>query len=395
MLGRSFVLFFCIPIFVGFATIMGMNIYVDPLALFGAPHPGDTFPEKNFQSIPEHMTLPIVIRNANEIGTLIVGSSTARYVLENPSNRIRNSETAKLLFSNGPVFNAALGGGTVHMALDVIQHAAAFHDVKEVVYVLNFDGLSAKRNVSENYHAKHYDGLKGGRAYARILPILWSTETTQDSIKTLISRYLPSAAEADVKGKGAVSARTRWLRNTGDYLYAGLYSDFDMTTAEIQAIKDIVALAKSRGIKLSIMASPIHPIQMEMIFEAGIFNEYAQHLRIISELSRDADFPFVAFKSYTPPFSSDYFNVGVEGMPVDVPYYQDGVHFNTAIGTDLLRFMKGSGGLYGDDFGVHLNPGNVEIYISSIMDGRDKYLLNNKYVKPLVDDIKLYNPRLN
>jgi len=396
MLGRNFVIVFCVPIFTVFIVVMSLNVYVDPLKLFGDPQPGDQFPIKSFESIPEHLTLPIVIRNTDNIGTLIVGSSTARYLLDTPSSRVKSSEAAKKLFPHTPIFNAALSGGTVHMALSVIQHALAFHDIKEIVYVLNFDGLSAKRKVSENFLPKQYDGLAGFRSYARILPILWSSETTADSLKTIaLNRSTTTSTTLTQENKGTLSTKQRWLRNTSEYLYPGLYSDFEMTESEVNAIKKIITLAKSRNIELSIIASPIHPVQMEMIYETGIFKEYSRHLNVLTELCEENKIPLVAFNIYAPPFSNDFFNSETEAFGSDLPSFSDGVHFNPPLGMKLSNFLKGHEAPYGGNFGTRLTSKNFGSYISSLSDNRRSYLHNNKIVNNFVSAVKNENPRLN
>jgi len=396
MLGRNFVIFFYVPVLTVFIVVMGLNIYVDPLKLFGDPQPGDQFPIKSFESIPEHLTLPIVIRNTDNIGTLIVGSSTARYLLDTPSSRVKSSEAARKLFPHTPIFNAALSGGTVHMALSVIKHALAFHDIKEIVYVLNFDGLSAKRKVSENFLPKQYDGLTGFRSYARILPILWSYETTADSFNTIaLNRLTPRSTALTHESKGILSVKQRWLRNTSEYLYPGLYSDFEMTESEVDAIKKIIALAKSRDIKLSIIVSPIHPVQMEMIYETGKFKEYSRHLNSLNKLCEKNKIPLVAFNIYAPPFASNFFNSETEAFGSDRPSFSDGVHFNPPLGMEISNFLKGHESQYGVGFGIKLTSKNLGPYMLSLSNNRRSYLLNNEIVKKFVFAVKKVNPRLN
>jgi len=394
-MGKSFVLFFCAPVLTLFFAIMGLNIIVDPLALFSDPQPNDILAEKPFRSIPEHLTLPLTIRNANAIGTLIVGSSTSRQLLETPGNRIRASKTDRRLFPNDPIFNAALGGGTVHMALDVIRHALAFHDIKEIVYVLNFDGLSAKRNISENYHSENYDGRAGGQSYARILPFLWNADTALDSLKTLVLNSPLDSKPLGIAKADTLSIRKRWLRNTRDYMYVGLYADFVMTSAETDAINDMISLAKSKDIKFTVMASPIHPIQMEMIYQANVFGAYAKHLRVISDIAQTNGIDFIAFDIYASPFSDNYIDVDEQSLPKDAPLYWDGVHFSPGIGIEMVKFMKSGKSIYGDSFGIHLTNSNVDSYVKTLVHKRDLYLRNNEYVREFIEDALKTNPRLN
>jgi len=391
MLGRNFVIVFCISIIAVFIAVMGLNIYVDPLKLFGDPQAGDQFSKKPFESIPEHLTLPIVIRNTASIGTLIVGSSTARYLLDNPSSRVRTSERAQALFPHTPIFNAALSGATVHMTLKVIEHALAFHDIKEIVYVLNFDGLSAKRKISENFLPKQYDGLKGFRTYARILPILWSPGTTLDSFKTISLNTSATTEQQPQEEKSHLSPRDRWLRNSSEYLYPGLYADFVMTESEIKAVKDIIILAKSKGVKLSIVVSPIHPIQMELVYETGLFKEYTRHLNILTKLCEINNIPLVAFNIYSPPFSNDVFNSKNETHDMPAPFFSDGVHFTPRLGMELSNFLKNHKSKYGPGFGFTLTTKNIDAYISLISNSRNPYLNNNDVARRFVSEVKELN----
>ena len=390
--GARFVAVFCGLAALSFILVMGLSLWVDLYRLFSDPREGDLFQVKNFDGVPEHLTLPIRMRNTGSIGTLIAGSSTARYLLENPLDRVRSSQTAKQLFRNQPVFSAALGGATVHMALDTIRHAINLYDVGEVIYVLNFDGLSARREVSGNHHPDQYDGKDTIRSYSGAVPMVWSVESLKDSIRTIIAN-----AGGDTHGgarhSSAEESRQRWVDNLKNFLLPGKYTDFMMTDAEIRAVEDMARICKEKGAAFSVIVSPIHPAQMELVHRSGLFGEYVRHLAALAELSGRYGFPVVAFDIYKEPFSANYFDMPYTKGNDTRPAFVDGMHFNTAIGTELLRFLKAGDGIFGSGTGFRLRIDNVDEYVEQLRAHRESYVRNNTKLESLMNDI--YSRRMS
>lgn len=380
-LARRFLSLFLLLVGGSFLVIMSFNIWVDPSEMLRGGSTSGIIAEKNFP-VGQALSVPFRIRVEERIGTLIVGSSTARYILPDSKSRIRTSPEALRYFESQPVFNAAMAGATLAMAVQTMRHTLALHEVEEILYVLNFDGWSANRFFLPDYNPDNFNGKSDLRSYARILPILWSPKLTAASIETFLFNVVPGFAE---RYRERRKFRKRydlkhWRQHLADFRSRGKYGGFEFDHEAFTKLVDTIILAKERGVEFGIIASPIHPFLMEIIYACQKFDDYKNHLKLIAEIGARYSVNVVAFNLYRPPFSLNYIENSASPRDFNGPRFADGMHFNTLIGLDLVRFLKtGQTTLDGLE-GVFLAPDNVDDYVRLLEDGRQAYIRSNRDV---------------
>ncbi len=386
-MGRNFAVVFSVAVFGLFIFIVSFNAIIDPPRMFH----DSWFARIPTQGVQEHVTVPQRIRVASNIGTLILGSSTARYIVPDVNNRIRKFKGLENSFVNRPVFNAAISAATIQTAVDVFSHSVALHDIKEAIYVLPFDGLNANahKKRQRDYDPADYNGRFGIKDLVRILSILWSPELTRASFLTVTENFLPKEFPLSFGNKSkSFDGFHRWKNNFLEWYYPGYYRDMKITENETNKIEELINIAQQRTISFSIIIPPLHPIQMEMIFDIGIFEQYVKHLRVITEIADKFNISLVAFNPYHAALSENYFEHKNEKRESDAPAFYDGAHFNEFIGYEMTRFLKAGKSQLGPGFGLFLSPERVEGYIDSLIENRSSYLAERSDVSSVLPDCK-------
>ncbi len=291
------------------------------------------------------------------------------------------------LFDGKRVFNAAISGASLADAIAMLHHAMAVGPVDTVVWGVDYWSFSTDIGNTDFDR----DLVATDRSYAIRRPLLdlkraLSFDMSSDSLALLTGRFgedcQSSLAFFGQRDKGCGLAM---LANRGGVSKA--------MTVDIQAVKnknlkieqalplftaELLRLCRA-NVRVMVYINPLHATTLENFYRQG-HGDHLEHWKrlMVREVANTqttlpggcklAFFDFSGFNSVTSETIPE-----VSGKAI-MQNYWEGSHYRAVVGEQILAKMLGLPTVQVPvDFGVKLEPGNLESHLSSIRAERAVY----------------------
>jgi len=304
------------------------------------------------------------------------------------------------------IFNGGLPGSTIYELHRYLQHAAAIGSLKEVLVALDIFSFNTQLPATQN------DFLESRlmmRADNKPTP-LWDVDRINDVFNLFLawSTVERSIETVALQGRPGVSTRTptgfdplgeeaflagagtyadAFQRKDRNYFRRGLNRGMSLEPTahwpegSMVELERILELCREKGIKLILFIHPYHAHVLEILGLAGQWEIYEAWKRqatalVAADAARHPDRDPVVLWDF------GYYNVvTTEAVPPrDGPqhmhYYWDSSHYKSTTGRAMGERMLAFGiDPPLPDFGVSLNPGNIEEHLARTRLDRARYRL--------------------
>jgi len=374
------------------SALLGVfNLIVDPYGLFDLVTIegwSDTKPETTRKS---RLHKAFAVERIKPAG-LILGSSRAE----------RGLDPAHWGWRAAPVYNLGLPGADIFELRDALVHANAVSPLRQVVLSLDLLLFDARRGRPPDVDYRRLRDYGNAPWLIRHMPdlvdSLLSYDALTSSVRTLLVRDTPCVGF--VKPDGTASPDTKicavdtagqrrlfQLSERGYLLVWKTYKDLQLRDprtgrSSLDAVRDIVALARRDRIDLRMLISPVHARQLEVIRAAGAWPVFEQWKReLVALLAQgaaahpgQAKIPLWDFSGYSainqepvPPKDDDGNRMWG---------YWEASHFRMVVGDRVLDRVLGypdTAGRAPAGFGVLLTQDNIEAQLRALREGRERY----------------------
>lgn len=352
-------------------VLSSISLLVDPYGLYGY------FLRTGFNQQKEGVRSKIRFVKALELPlrrpqTVIMGSSRVHDAM-NPEH--------PLLQEYPPVYNLGVDMNRIHETLLLLRHATENSNIKRVVIGLDlfmFNSLVTKNpDFDENLIGRQVGFID------YIVPTVFSSVAVQDSWATIQTsrrqmqrrEFLPNGfrpqAFFSLKNYPAAHYYTNWVFLTPRPQSTIYYSKIVLNETVFSDFNSILELCGQRGIDVRLYINPAHAhLDGEGIRAVGKWDVFEDWKRRITTIADKHNVPLWDFSGYN--------SVTTEKVESPMKYYWDSSHFNELVSDWIVKriFHKDEG--VPDDFGVLLNPQNIERHLASVRGDRDNYVAGNK-----------------
>lgn len=349
-----------------FATIIVIfNVAIDPYLLFGAPRIQSINARKPTTNHERLVKAYDVLRS--DTRTVLLGSSRVDLGMD--------ATDAAWPANTQPVYNLGLGGAGPYTAYRYLQHVVSRQHVGLVVVGLDFEdfltatgtGRQDEDQGFEAYLAVNRDGHVNGswqhiRDHAQAAV---SFDALTDSVTTLVANIGGYSLDFGAGGtwhwdsseaRGSYGVAAEWT----DLIWIRFFSGPEKRSQTVwQDLVAILDLCRSRGVPVILFINPVHADVLEIIGLTGywqVFEEWKRALvTLTAKYSRENginDIPLWDFSGYD--------SYSTETVGHDLRWFYDSVHYNSRLGSKIVRRIFGSGD---ESFGVLLGPENIETHL--------------------------------
>lgn len=359
-----------------------INAWIDPWQILGPPK----FETRNDDTNFERISLAHEIRRAKSSEVLLLGSSRVRYILGDGGNRLIESAMSKPYFGEMRVFNAALAGANIHVVRRVFEHALHYQSITEVVLLLDDVMLNKYRPAGMGWKEQNYFGDGNYQNIVERYLELIDFSMLSSSLKLLFSRM----KDRPPKKAGHVEKLEpqAWMHLIEEFSRRDLYGCYEIDAETIRELELIFELAQKHGVRLTVIASFIHPTLAEYFFRGDNGTSFIRFLSVVREsavryqLSSWFVSPYSKITNGTPLRAYD------DPSFLGAPDFYDPGHANLAAYRKILNAVFSDG--TGDMVAMRLDTLSLSQIDAKLRRSRDDYLLNkeNKFWDRL-DSLKL------
>lgn len=332
--------------------LAGVNAFMNPYGYFDAPKLSGI----NALALGYNHRLPLAKALAIDHvrpAAIIVGNSRAETGYD-PEHRA---------FSERPAYNLALGGANIQTARRYILETIAAGRLRHIVLALDFsmfDPSVWKQEAEGEVLLTDADGQRRGAWHEgkRLATILLSATALADSAWSLthqrrpVAKYLPSGLRDDAADLDQVMREgghhNASVKAESSFLAVALRDlespdGRDKYHRAMQELKSIVALARDRGIRVTLVLNPIHARQNYLFRAAGLWPAYEQWKRdLLATTAGGTDIELWDF-SGASTCSSEPLS-GANDTAARMRWYRETSHFRRALGDKVLDRISGHGG---------------------------------------------------
>jgi hypothetical protein len=311
-----------------------INYLIDPYGLFDTPRIDGINKLKPGATSRDRIVKPYMV-DSFQPRTLIVGNSRPKMGID-PSNSCWPTNYR-------PIYNMGLPGAGVYMLSRHIQHAAASNTLQNIYWGLDFvDFLNKENNfqlgdwppAAETFEERlriNADGSANSKyAIKRIkdyFGILLSIDTLNDSVHTLLSQsnhnaetvrrdgFNPAREHLDImalEGQGLIFKQK-------NIALINMFSKYDNTllltkeqnSLQYESIRQILQMAKIKGINIVLFINPYHSDYLTIIRQAGKWDQFLLWKRQLTKLAEEFNAPLWDFSGFNylsniqPPETAD------------------------------------------------------------------------------------------
>ncbi len=356
-----------------FLPIVGVgvfNILVDPYDVFNTPNFLGINHSKPRKDNSDRLFKANDIIRIKPI-TILIGSSRTKQGLDPNHPALENEQTA---------YNLSLNGLNIYELRRYIEHAIA--NQKELDFIiLGLDFfmfntfLENQPSFSENRLEKRHISL------ADFVNITFSSDALLASKETIVDSKKNPPDNIGYGENGFMPYRnpdpekTEWRFKNSINVYYGFHAKYQLPT-ELTELKKIVDLCQQNQIKLISFISPSHATQWEAIRATGEWSTFEKWKREVVAITPVFDF-------------SGYNSITSEPIHNEMENYTDNSHYTPKVGNLILnRILDYQQEDVPEDFGVLVNPENIESHLAKIRQDREIWANNNSDEAELVKEIK-------
>jgi hypothetical protein len=288
-----------------------------------------------------------------------------------------------------PVYNLATGGLTMGEVRDYFELATREAPVKTAVVGLDLWMFNAARGPNPEYDPVR---MRAG-GLIRDLSKLLLVNALKPSWETLVYNrdLVTGRAHLDVSqhhdGHGAWNPnrvfehRKAFMGVNQAYLTVDFFppprqvfclADPRSGVDTLDQLRELIALANRRGVKLALFISPAHARESEVVRDAGLWSTYEAWKRKVTALAAEGGAPLWDFGGYN--------SITTESVPplseprAHMRYYWESAHYKQVLGDMILDRISGRPNpATPQDFGVRLTPATVEARLAADRAAREAY----------------------
>ncbi|GAB4529264.1 MAG: hypothetical protein Tsb0014_11130 [Pleurocapsa sp.] len=343
-------------------SVAGLNIAIDPYGIFATP---TTTGINKIKPKKEHLGRLYKAFDIRRIKptTILLGSSRVETGLN--SNHPGFPQT-KLTYNSG--FQAA----NTYEILRYLEHAIAQQpELEQVILGIDFfmfnSNLTNRDDFSEARLGDKFPSQDMLNATLSFDALIASKDTLEAN--------LVQPHQLNDRNSKITSGFKFWLRSFLNN--PELYNGYQFDPKRLKYLNQIVNLCQQSNIDLKIFISPTHATQYEAIEVAGLWSVFEQWKREVVAITPVWDF-------------SGYNSITTEKISGRAINYLDSSHYSQVTGDLILnRLLSFNIEQVPDDFGVYINPQNIELHLAKIRQDQRVWQTNNLTEVQLVREIKL------
>ncbi len=284
-----------------------------------------------------------------------------------------------------PVYNLGLSNASIYEIRRYFEHACALADVRQAVLLLDFTaflagGVVAPDFLEERLAARPGGGPGAAGVWCDLPSGLLTWTALNGSLSTLRGgegekRYLPDgsrdAASEDrrvLSKGGAVKAFSAYEAKV---LGSPVETGARIGNTELEHLKAILRLARSRKIDLRLALPPMHVRYLAILDLQGRWQLYQDWKHtlvglVTEEAGKNTVFPLLDFGVCTEQVTDP---VPAAGL---ARYYYEASHFNKILGNQVLDIILGRGEDSGSPaappgaFGHRLKPDTLDTHLKAV-----------------------------
>ena len=205
--------------------------------------------------------------------------------------------------------------------------------------------------------------------------LLASQETVIDSNQNLPNKIFDGENGFLYYNVDPKETKYRFKRVMNNY-YKAYDTAFKLSTQLLNELKKIVDLCEENQVKLILYISPAHATQWEIIKSSGQWSNFEEWKRKVVEISDVFDF-------------SGYNSITTETIHDKMENYTENSHYTPKVGNLILnKLLSYKEEQVPDNFGILINPENIESHLAKIRQDREIWAKNNPDEVKLVKEIK-------
>ncbi|MDY7003051.1 MAG: hypothetical protein SWX82_03510 [Cyanobacteriota bacterium] len=350
------------------------NIVVDPYDVFNTPNFFGINHSKPRKDNSDRLFKAIDIIRIKPV-TVLMGSSRTKRALDPNHPALENKQ---------PAYNLALTKGNFYELRRYLEHAIA--NQKELDLVIIGLDLFMFNSLLENRQSFSENRLEKKHIYLELedlLNITFSLDALMASQETIIdSNKNPSDNIFDGENGfmpylnvDPEKTQSRFEKIMSNY-YEGYSTSYKLSASLLDELKKIVDLCEKNQIKLISYISPSHATQWEIIRSSNQWSIFEEWKRKVVKITPVFDF-------------SGYSSITMEPIHNYMENYTENSHYTPKVGNLVLgRILSYKEEDIPGDFGVLINPENIESHLTKIRQDREIWAKSNPDEVKLVKEIK-------
>ncbi|MGD1716247.1 hypothetical protein [Dapis sp. BLCC M172] len=369
---------FLLSLFLPIVGVGVFNIIVDPYDVFNTPNFLGINHSKPRKDNSDRLFKATDIIRIKPV-TVLMGSSKTKQGLDTNYPALKNEQ---------PAYNVGLNAITAYELRRYLEHSIANQKELSLAIVgidfLMFNSFTKTRGSFAEYRlTKQYISPKD------IIKVAFSLNAVLASKEAIIDSKKTSLDDIPYEENGFMPVLNPDPNQTKDKFryainnYFKSHAKYKLSTPLIE-LKKIVDLCQKNKIKLIVFISPSHATQWEAIRATGEWSTFEEWKREVVKITPVFDF-------------SGYNSIASEPIHSGMENYRDNFHYTKKIGDLVLnRILDYREADVPDDFGILINPENIEFHLVKIRQDREFWAKNNSNEVKLVEEIKQkYDASLN
>ena len=374
MLKRKFLTIYIAAFLTTFICVGFLNLIVDPYALFNSPVYDGFNQNKEGMRHKVRSIKPLAVA-VQRPKTLIMGSSRVWMGID-PQH--------PLLQDYSPVYNYGVDLSRIREIQLMLDHAIKNSDIKRVILGLDFFMFNSLQRTNYGFDEKLVSKQIN---IFDFIPMIFSVNSTIDSFRVLKyirqdvllksflrNGYRPpygSDGKPDIKSYKNFHYYTNWIFLTPTPNQTLYYSKMLVDEEVFNEFKKIIILCVNNHIDLKLYISPAHAtLEGEGIKALGKEVDFENWKRRITKIAFQYNIPLWDFGGYN--------SVTTEPVRTPMMFYSDSSHFTELVSDWILKRIFDQVEGIPSDFGIQIEPSNINVHLSNIRLDREKYLSKNQ-----------------
>ena len=292
---RSYVVAVLCGLLIYFLTAALINYYFDPFTVYK--------PLRAWKHVPrttniERVTLSHDLRRAEPIDVLFIGSSRVRYVFGKNGGSVEKSSSAAY-FPNKHVYIAAMVGSNIHVMRRVFEHALHYHPIQELVFLVDDVMLNTNRPLGAGWNDSNYYGSP--TYYTPLERALQMVDFSmlQSSVGLWLANSGRKANDTEPLSYNH-DIQAQWRQNVAEFSRRDLYGCYEIGSAPVSELDQIIVLAKRHNVKVTLISSFIHPAFFEFFYDSDGGKGLRRFLTVLRNAAVKYSVPAWYYTPYSP-----------------------------------------------------------------------------------------------
>jgi hypothetical protein len=367
--------------------IFAINVAVDPYQILHDFRPTPLTPARP-DLHEDRITLPYkMLREPAQV--LIVGSSRARYVLNDGTQTSVAKSDSRPFFGKLQVETVAISGANIHVMRRAVEHGLHVDHVQQVVLLIDDVAMNHYRPDGDGWKDARFQGGTPSESRIEMFGNFLNSAMLKASF-TAVAQSRTNATAAPSPPPTEDQLLQQWRHDLAEFYRTDLYGCYQVTSQEKSELDRLLRDLRSAGVTTYILTPAIHATLFEQIWRTGSWPQYGTFLRLLTEEGASNGVPVWHFSPYTPITNPwpPFVNRNTSD-PDEYPWYSDPGHSNSAIGKVMMATVLGQP-IPKDaaGFGVQLTPGDVDQEIQRLTGERQQYLANHPEMQQLLPPLQ-------